>query len=93
MASIKGLKKDVDCLASAVISDCINYAIYAQRHDDEVSELVNDIISYRNDIRARIADGKRIAKAERKSFYTTIGRDMLAKTDECFAKLSELVQA
>ena len=66
MASIKGLKKDVDCLASAVISDCINYAIYAQRHDDEVSELVNDIISYRNDIRARIADGKRVAKAEKK---------------------------
>ena len=92
MASIRDLKKTVDYLAGAVVTDCINYAIYARKHDEEVSRLVEEIVSFRNDARARVADGKSVEKKERRAFYRAIASDMLAKTDECFAKLSELVK-
>ena len=93
MASVKYLKKEIDYLTSAVVSDCINVSFFSKENvDDALAAIVNDIVSVRNEIRIRIADGKRVEKKDRKAFYSQIAKDMLAKSDECFSKLSDLVK-
>ncbi len=92
MASVRYLKKEVDYLAGAVIADCMNYAIYSGKHDDEVAKLVEDMVSARNELHARILDGKGCPKSERKAYYNAIISDMIAKVDDSFTKLSELVK-
>jgi len=61
MASVRGLKKDVDSLIFEVISDCF---IYSGLHPDNkskmVSTIISDAVNLRNDLIARInnPDGK-----------------------------------
>ena len=83
MASIRRLKKDIDCLTFAVVDD---------KSMDDISEIVQHIIDSRNDLRQRVNAGKQVAKADRKGYYRTIGKDLIASVDGAFTKLSDLVK-
>lgn len=91
MASIRRLKKDIDCLTFAVIDDCLNCLTYG-KDTDSISEIVQDVINNRNSMRQRINAGKNVAKAERKIHYKAICKDLMVSVDGAFTKLSELVK-
>ena len=87
MASIRRLKKDIDCLTFAVVDDSLNCLAVGKSMDD-ISEIVQHIIDSRNDLRQRVNAGKQVAKA----YYRTIGKDLIASVDGAFTKLSDLVK-
>ena len=86
MASIRRLKKDIDCLTFAVVDDSLNCLAVGKSMDD-ISEIVQHIIDSRN-----VNAGKQVAKADRKGYYRTIGKDLIASVDGAFTKLSDLVK-
>ena len=90
MASIRRLKKDIDCLTFAV-DDSLNCLAVGKSMDD-ISEIVQHIIDSRNDLRQRVNAGKQVAKADRKGYYRTIRKDLIASVDGAFTKLSDLVK-
>lgn len=91
MASIRRLKKDIDCLTFAVVDDCLNVLSFGKTTDD-ISGIVQHIIDSRNDLRARVNAGKGIEKAERKAYYKNICHELLVSVDGSFHELSELVK-
>jgi len=91
MASIKRLKKDIDCLTFAVVDDCLNVLGYGKNMDD-ISGIVQQIIDSRNDLRARVNAGRKTAKNERKVYYQAVCKDLLTTVDGAFKQLSDLVK-
>lgn len=91
MASIRRLKKDIDCLTFAVVDDCLNCLAYG-KSSDNISEVIQNVIDSRNDMRQRINAGRAIAKNERKAHYKSIYKDLMISVDGAFSKLSELVK-
>ena len=81
MASIRRLKKDIDCLTFAVVDDSLNCLAVGKSMDD-ISEIVQHIIDSRNDLRQRVNAGN----------YRTIRKDLIASVDGAFTKLSDLVK-
>ena len=67
MASIRRLKKDIDCLTFAVVDDSLNCLAVGKSMDD-ISEIVQHIIDSRNDLRQRVNAGKQVAK-EKQEFH------------------------
>ncbi len=94
MASIRRLKKDIDYLTFSVIGDCFNYNCSIEKENPQVSEIVREILSVRNDLRDKVnAGGKFKDKKETKAYYDGIFRDILIEADKSFEKLSEIVRS
>lgn len=92
MASIKGLKKDIDYLTFSVVADCFNYSIITSKKDAEVAGIIQNVINTRNDLRERVSGAKRIDQKERKAYFKSIFKDLLINIDGAFTKLSETVK-
>ena len=91
MASIRRLKKDIDCLTFAVVDDCLNCLVYGKSTDD-ISEVVQQIIDSRNEMRQRVNAGRQIPQTERRVYYRNICKDLMVSVDGAFSKLSDLVK-
>lgn len=91
MASVRRLKKDIDCLTFAVVDDCLNCLAYGKSTDD-ISEIVQNVIDSRNEMRLRVNAGKKVANGERKAFYKALCKDVMVSVDGAFSKLSDLVK-
>jgi len=94
MAKRRDVKKDIDFLAYEVISDCFTFMhIKDVEKSDEVSSIINDTVSLRNDLVARVnhPDGKdntKLVKAHFKKVY----QDLLEGMDKQFSRLSALTK-
>jgi hypothetical protein len=92
MASIRVLKKDIDYLIFEVISDGFAYSsVHPESHSEEVSEIISDAVSFRNDLIARVnnPDGKNNPKIL-KAYYKAVEKDLLTGVDKLFTRLSLL---
>lgn len=92
MASVKNLKKDIDYLIFEVISDCFTYSGSNEgKHSEEVSKLISDAVTLRNDLIARVnnPDGKDNPKIVKK-YYQSVKQDLLGGVDNLFERLSAL---
>jgi hypothetical protein len=92
MASVRGLKKDIDSLIFEVISDCFIYSgLHPENKSDEVSAIISDAVKFRNDLIARVnnPDGKDNPKIV-KSYYKCVEKDLISGVDKLFKKLSTL---
>lgn len=92
MASIRRLKKDIDCLTFAVVDDSLNCLAVGKSMDD-ISEIVQHIIDSRNDLRQRVNAGKQVAKADRKGYYRTIGNGFDCFCRRCIYKIKRFGKA
>ena len=94
MASIRELKKDIDYLVFEVISDCFVYAgLHPDNKASEVSGIVNDAVSLRNDLIARV--NKPVVKDEPKlvrEHFKAVQNDLVAGVDKLFDQLSSLTK-
>jgi len=92
MASIRGLKKDIDYLVFEVISDCFIYSkIHPENECDELSAIISDAVDFRNDLIARVnnPDGKDNPKIV-KAYYKAVEKDLITGVDKLFTRLSDL---
>ena len=92
MASVRGLKKDIDYLIFEVISDCFVFSgLHPDNKSDEVSTIISDAIKLRDDLIARVnnPDGKDNPKIV-KAYYKTVSKDLLVGVDNLFERLSAL---
>lgn len=94
MASIRQLKKDVDYLSFAVIDDCLTYRSVSDKHDNEVIEIIQSTIQYRNEMRTRINTRQKFEdKKAKRAYFKGLAIDLLKNVDGQFTRLSELVKA
>ncbi len=94
MASVRELKKDIDYLIYEVISDCFVFTnLHPDIKSDELSAIISDAVDLRNDLIARVnnPDGKDNPKIV-KSYYKSVGKDLLSGVDVLFSRLSELTK-
>jgi len=94
MASVRGLKKDIDSLIFEVISDCFVYSgLHPDDDSDKVSGIISDAVNLRNDLIARVnsPDGKDNPKIV-KAYYKSIEKDLVSGADKLFNKLSSLTK-
>ena len=90
MASVRELKKDIDYLVFIVISDCLLYSdVNPAENDDAVATIIQDAVSFRNDLIARVnnPDGKDNTKIV-KAYYKSVEKDLLTGVDKLFDRLS-----
>jgi len=94
MASIRGLKKDIDSLIFEVISDCFVYSgVHPGNKSDEVSTIISDAVNFRNDLIARVnnPDGKDNPKIV-KAYYKSVEKDLISGVDKLFIRLSAITE-
>jgi hypothetical protein len=92
MASVRGLKKNIDSLVFEVISDCFVYSgVHPDNKSDEVTAIITDAVSFRNDLIARVnnPDGKDNPKIV-KAYYKSVEKDLISGVDKLFKRLSSL---
>ena len=92
MASIRELKKDIDYLIFEVIADCFVFSgLHPENQSDELSAIISDAVSFRNDLIARVnnPDGKDNAKIL-KAYYKTREQDLMTGVDKLLSRLSKL---
>ena len=92
MASLRNLKKDIDYLVFEVLSDCFIFSsIHPDNKTDELSVIISDAVTFRNDLIARVnnPDGKDNPKIL-KSYYKTVEKDLVTGVDKLFDRLSSL---
>jgi hypothetical protein len=92
MASVRQLKKDIDNQLFEIISDCLLFVgLHSDKKSDEVSAIIEDAVSLRNDLIARVnnPDGKEDPKIVRKHYQLIVG-DLYTGVDQLCSRLSAL---
>ena len=88
MKNLREIKKDINYLASEVVSDCLTYlAINDNKNQEEVSKIIGAALDLRDEMVCKINDYPRDSAAK---YFKTVGKEMLEKTDALFAELSKL---
>lgn len=92
MASIRGIKNDLDYLISEVISDCyVRLYFQPEKKRDEVIGLIEEAVAFRNETFHRINHpAEKHNKSLVRKHYSAIRRDMMTRVDELFKKLCDL---
>lgn len=93
MASVRRLKKDMDYLTAAVISDCLSYNSTQENVNPEVASIVENMLVFRADMRSKISSGKKQTMPNgKKAYYKDLFKDLLKTVDANFMKLSEIIK-
>lgn len=92
MASLRGIKNDIDYLVSEVISDCY-VALYFNDESkrERIVALIEEAVEFRNEMFVKAnhpADKQN--KTLVKKHYSQMRRDMMARVDAMFAELSTI---
>ena len=92
MASLRGIKNDIDYLVSEVISDCY-MALYFndQSKREGIVAVIEEAVDFRNELTQRAnhpADKQN--KSLVKKHYAQMRRDMMTRIDALFGKLSDI---
>ena len=88
--NLREVKKDIEYVIGAFIDDCSLFSCVNPKADDEaLGGLLDEAVNLFNDLKDKVnmkAEGK---KGE---YYASIRKELLEKTDELYAKLSEIVK-
>lgn len=94
MASIRILKKDVNYLTSAVLSDAYTYSLVCpEERVEKVAEILTSALNDQAELMDKINQARRADKKEVGKKMKEIRKEMFAKVDNNFKTLSELIQA
>ena len=92
MPSVRKLKKDIDYLIFEVIADSFTFkAMHPDEKPDEVSSIISEAVSLRNDLIKRVnnperSDDRKIVKAH----FQHIVKDLFTGVDKLCSRLSRL---
>lgn len=88
--TLRDIKKDIEYVLSAFVEDCSVVAcVNPKVTDGSVSELMEEAIELYNELRDKVS-----AKVEgsKKAYYNDLRKEVLAKTDALYEKLSAAVK-
>lgn len=92
MANLRELKKDINYLASEVVTQgLMKYTLMDNVKDEDVSPILAEAVEMRNEFIARAThpDGKDNPKLVKK-YYNKLREDLMRKTTELLDKVKEL---
>ncbi len=95
MASVRRLKKDIDCIIFEVISDCFSFgSLHPDEKNEEVTAILADAVELRNDLVRRVnnPENNSDAKALRAHFQNVV-KDLHTGVDKLCLRLSSLPEA
>ena len=88
--TLRDIKKDIEYVLSAFVEDCsVVTCVNPKVTDGSVSELMEEAIELYNELRDKVS-----AKVEgsKKAYYNDLRKEVLAKTDALYEKLSAAVK-
>lgn len=88
--NLRDIKKDIEYVLSAFVEDCSVVAcVNPKVTDGSVSEMMEEAIELYNELRDKVS-----AKVEgsKKAYYNDLRKEVLAKTDALYEKLSAAVK-
>ncbi|MFI3321706.1 MAG: hypothetical protein R3Y50_04200 [Rikenellaceae bacterium] len=89
--SLRVLKRDIDYLISAVVSDCYTCMVIGDKPKEEILTIVEDAINARNSfIDKANHPAEKKNKHLVKKHYASLRREIMDKVDELFAQLSDV---
>lgn len=94
MASVRGLKKDIDLIMSLVLNDCFSVLSQNSKVDENaVMSIAGDVIQKHRELRIKVnhPDAKDDPK-QVKTFYKNISNDLLEYADKSLEKLSKEIK-
>ncbi|HBZ22130.1 MAG TPA: hypothetical protein DEO60_13445 [Bacteroidales bacterium] len=91
MPSIRKLKKSIDYLIFEVISDCFTFGtIHPEDHAEEVSGIIADAVSLRNDLIRRANNPEKNDLKSVRTHFQLVEKDLFVGTDKLCTRLSDL---
>jgi hypothetical protein len=90
MASVRKLKKDIDCLIFEVISDCFSFGtLHPEEKADEVTAIIADAVVLRNELIGRVnksekSDDPKVIR----SYFNNLNKDLFVGVDKLCGRLS-----
>ena len=84
MASIRGIKNEIDYLVSEVISDGYMALYFNVEKRDAIVSVIEEAVAMRNNLY------EKVNKSLVRKHYAQIRRDMISGTDDLFRKLSDI---
>ena len=88
--NLRDIKKDIEYVLSAFVEDCSVVAcVNPKITDANVSELMEEAIDLYNELRDKV-NGK--IEGSKKTYYNELRKEVLAKTDALYSKLSTAVK-
>ncbi len=88
--NLRDIKKDIEYVIGAFIDDCSLFSSVNSKADDEaLGGLLDEAVNLFNDLKDKVnmkGEGKKGA------YYASIRKELLEKTDELYAKLSDVVK-
>jgi hypothetical protein len=89
MASIRGIKKDVDYLINEVLSDCYMFMyLFPDRQHEAAIAIIQDTVELRNNL----IDRTRKVEGKTRAHFRVIFEDLLKGVDDLFRRISELTK-
>ena len=91
MASIRGIKKEIDYLVSEVISDGYMALYFNVEKRDAIVSVIEEAVAMRNNLYEKVNNpADKQNKSLVRKHYAQIRRDMISGTDDLFRKLSDI---
>ena len=88
--SLRGIKKDIEYVIGAFIDDCSLFSSVNPKADDEtLGGLLDEAVNLYNDLKDKV---NMKVEGSKGSYYASIRKELLEKTDALYAKLSEVVK-
>ena len=88
--NLRDIKKDIEYVLSAFVEDCSVVAcVNPKVTDGDVSELLEEAIDVYNELRDKV-NGP--IEGSKKAYYNELRKEVLAKTDGLYEKLSAAVK-
>ena len=89
MASIRGIKNEIDYLVSEVISDGYMALYFNVEKRDAIVSVIEEAVAMRNNLYEKVNNpADKQNKSLVRKHYAQIRRDMISGTDDLFRKLS-----
>ena len=90
MASIRGIKNEIDYLVSEVISDGYMALYFNVEKRDAIVSVIEEAVAMRNNLYEKVNNpADKQNKSMVRKHYAQIRRDMISGTDDLFRKLSD----
>ena len=91
MASIRGIKNEIDYLVSEVISDGYMALYFNVEKRDAIVSVIEEAVAMRNNLYEKVNNpADKQNKSLVRKHYAQIRRDMISGTDDLFRKLSAI---
>ena len=91
MASIRGIKNEIDYLVSEVISDGYMALYFNVEKRDVIVSVIEEAVAMRNNLYEKVNNpADKQNKSLVRKHYAQIRRDMISGTDDLFRKLRDI---